>query len=136
MKAHAEHRVPLSSRALAILEEARTINDGSELVFPSPARPGKPMSDMTLTTLLRRLKVADRATVHGFRSAFRDWAAECTHAPHAVMELSLAHAVGNAVEAAYARSSLVKRRGELMDQWAAYLDGTGSTVVSMVRPGA
>ena len=123
MKSHAEHRVPLSSRALAILEEARTIDDGSGLVFPSPTRPGKPMSDMTLTALLRRLKVADRATVHGFRSAFRDWAAECTHAPHAVMELSLAHAVGNAVEAAYARSDLFDRRRALMDQWAAYLAG-------------
>ena len=133
MKAHAEHRVPLSSRTLAILEEARAINDGSDLVFPSPTRPGKPMSDMTLTALLRRLKVADRATVHGFRSAFRDWAAECTHAPHAVMELSLAHAVGNAVEAAYARSDLFERRRALMDQWAAYLDGDSGTIVPMVR---
>ena len=136
MKGHAEHRVPLSSRALAILEEVRTIDDGSGLVFPSPTRPGKPMSDMTLTALLRRLKVADRATVHGFRSAFRDWAAECTHAPHAVMELSLAHAVGNAVEAAYARSDLFDRRRALMDQWAAYLDGDSGTVVPMVRHGA
>lgn len=136
MKANAEHRVPLSSRALAILEEARAIDDGSGLVFPSPTRPGKPMSDMTLTALLRRLKVADRATVHGFRSAFREWAAECTHAPHAVMELSLAHAVGNAVEAAYARSDLFDRRRALMDQWAAYLAGDAGTVVSMVRRGA
>ena len=136
MKAHAEHRVPLSSRALAILREARMIDDGSGLVFPSPTRPGKPMSDMTLTTLLRRLKVADRATVHGFRSAFRDWAAECTHAPHAVMELSLAHAVGNAVEAAYARSDLFDRRRALMDQWAAYLAGTGGAVMPMVRHGS
>ena len=135
MKSHAEHRVPLSSRALAILEEARTIDDGSGLVFPSPTRPGKPMSDMTLTALLRRLKVADRATVHGFRSAFRDWAAECTHAPHAVMELSLAHAVGNAVEAAYARSDLFDRRRTLMDQWAAYLAGDSGSVVPMVRHG-
>ena len=135
MKAHAEHRVPLSSRTLAILEEARAIDDGRDLVFPSPTRPGKPMSDMTLTALLRRLKVADRATVHGFRSAFRDWAAECTHAPHAVMELSLAHAVGNAVEAAYARSDLFDRRRALMDQWAAYLDGDSGTVVPMVRHG-
>ena len=135
MKAHAEHRVPLSSRALTILKEARAIDDGSNLVFPSPTRPGKPMSDMTLTALLLRLKVADRATVHGFRSAFRDWAAECTHAPHAVMELSLAHAVGNAVEAAYARSDLFDRRRALIDQWAAYLDGDSGTVVPMVRHG-
>ena len=133
MKAHVEHRVPLSPRALAILNEARAIDDGSRLVFPSPARPGKPMSDMTLTTLLRRLKVADRATVHGFRSAFRDWASECTHAPHAVMELSLAHAVGSAVEAAYARSDLFDRRRALMNEWAAYIDGDSGTVVPMVR---
>ena len=133
MKAHVEHRVPLSPRALAILNEARAIDDGSRLVFPSPARPGKPMSDMTLTTLLRRLKVADRATVHGFRSAFRDWASECTHAPHAVMELSLAHAVDSAVEAAYARSDLFDRRRALMNEWAAYIDGDSGTVVPMVR---
>ena len=131
MKSHAEHRVPLSSRTLAILEEARAIDDGSGLVFPSPSRPGKPMSDMTLTALLRRLKVADRATVHGFRSAFRDWAAECTNAPHAVMELSLAHAVGNAVEAAYARSDLFERRRTLMDQWASYLTSADEKVVQL-----
>ena len=133
MKAQAEHRVPLSARSVAILHEARAIDDGSGLVFPSAARPGKPISDMTLTTLLRRLKVADRATVHGFRSAFRDWAAECTHAPHAAMELSLAHAVGKAVEEAYARSDLLDRRRTLMDQWAAYLEGDEARVVQMVR---
>ena len=129
MKAHACHRVPLSARALAILDEARAIADGSDLVFPSPLHPGKPMSDMTLTTVLRRLGVADRATVHGFRSAFRDWAAENTHAPHAVMELSLAHAVGNAVEAAYARSDLFAKRRALLDQWAGYIAGDGGPKV-------
>ena len=131
MKSHAEHRVPLSSRALAILEETRAIDDGSGLVFSSPTRPGKPMSDMTLTALLRRLNVADRATVHGFRSAFRDWASECTHAPHAVMELSLAHAVGSAVEAAYARSDLFDRRRALMQAWADFVTGGTGTVVRL-----
>ena len=133
MKGHACHRVPLSARALAILDEARAIGDGSGLVFPLPLHPGKPMSDMTLTTVLRRLGVADRATVHGFRSAFRDWAAENTHAPHAVMELSLAHIVGNAVEAAYARSDLCAKRRALLDQWAGYIagDGGGPKVVSI-----
>ena len=134
MKAHAEHRVPLAPRTLAILAEARTIDDGSGLVFPSPLRAGKPMSDMTLTKVLRTLGFAERATVHGFRSSFRDWAAECTQAPHAVMELSLAHSVGNAVEAAYARSSLIERRRALMNQWAAYLDEPGGNVVPMARP--
>ena len=80
MKANAEHRVPLCGRALEILEEARAIDDGSGLVFPSPSLPGRPLSDMTLTALLRRIGVADRATVHGFRSSFRDFAAECTNA--------------------------------------------------------
>ena len=133
MKANLEHRVPLCGRALEILEEARAIDDGSGLVFPSPAQPGRPLSDMTLTTVLRRIGVADRATVHGFRSSFRDFAAECTNAKHAVMELSLAHAVGNAVEEAYARSDLLEHRRRLMEQWATYLEGAVGRVVPMVR---
>ena len=133
MKANVEHRVPLSPRATAILAEANSIRDGSDLVFPSPLRPGKPMSDMTLTKLLRDLGFADRTTVHGFRSSFRDWAAECTSAPHAVMELSLAHAVGSAVEAAYARSMLIEKRRALMMQWATYLESDEKSVVPMVR---
>ncbi len=132
MKANMEHRVPLSPRAPEIVEEARAIDDGSGLLFPSPLRHGQPMSDMTLTKVLRGLGVADRATVHGFRSSFRDWAAECTDAPHAVMELSLAHAVGSAVEAAYARSQLLRRRRLLMDRWAAYLKSSGD-VVTLAR---
>ena len=132
MKANVEHRVPLSPRATAILAEASSIRDGSDLVFPSPLRPGKPMSDMTLTKLLRDLGFADRTTVHGFRSSFRDWAAECTSAPHAVMELSLAHVVGSAVEAAYARSTLIEKRRALMVQWATYLEADEERVVPMV----
>ena len=133
MKANVEHRVPLSPRATAILAEASSIRDGSDLVFPSPLRPGKPMSDMTLIKLLRDLGFADRTTVHGFRSSFRDWAAECTSAPHAVMELSLAHAVGSAVEAAYARSTLIEKRRALMVQWATYLEADEERVVPLVR---
>lgn len=79
------------------------------------------MSDMTLTKVLRDTGLADRATVHGFRSSFRDWAAEQTDASHAVMELSLAHTVGTAVEQAYARSDLLARRRNLMQQWADFL---------------
>ena len=121
MKGGVQHRVPLSSPALAVLEQASPLRDGSGLVFPSPVRPGQPMSDMTLTKVLRTTGLADRATVHGFRSTFRDWAAECTNAPHAVMELSLAHAVGSSVEQAYARSDLIAKRRELMVQWAAFV---------------
>ena len=133
MKANVEHRVPLSPRVAAILAEASSIRDGSDLVFPSPLRPGKPMSDMTLTKLLRDLGFADRTTVHGFRSSFRDWAAECTSAPHAVMELSLAHVVGSAVEAAYARSTLIEKRRGLLEQWATYLETGEERVVTLVR---
>ena len=122
MKAGAEHRQPLSDAALAVLEQARELHDGSGLIFPSPMRRGKPLSDMALTKLLRDNGLAERTTVHGFRSAFRDWAAEATEADHAVMELALAHQVGSAVERAYARSDLRERRRELMATWAAFLE--------------
>ena len=121
MKAGIEHRVPLSDAALKVLERVRSLRDDSDLIFPSPARPRRPMSDMTLTKVLRDTGLADRGTVHGFRSSFRDWAAEQTDAPHAVMELSLAHTVGTAVEQAYARSDLLARRRKLMQRWADFL---------------
>ena len=120
MKGGVQHRVPLSGPALEVLKQAGQLRDDSELVFPSPVRPGHPMSDMTLTKVLRATGLAERATVHGFRSTFRDWAAECTNAPHAVMELSLAHAVGSSVEQAYARSDLIAKRRILMEQWAEF----------------
>ncbi len=120
MKSGAPHRVPLSDDALATLAAVASIRDDSGLVFPSPARPGLPMSDMTLTKLLRDTGLAERTTVHGFRSAFRDWAAERTNAPHAVMELALSHTVGSAVEQAYARSDLLEKRRDLMDRWARF----------------
>ncbi len=117
MKAGREHRVPLSRRALDILEEARSLDDGPGLIFPG--RWGRPLSDMTFTALLRRLNIP--CVPHGFRSSFRDWAAEQTDAPHAVMEAALAHVVGNSTEAAYFRSDLFERRRTLMIQWADYL---------------
>lgn len=123
MKAGVEHRVPLSRAALQVLERGRLRRDASGLVFPSPRKPGRPLSDMTLTKLLRDTGLADRATVHGFRSSFRDWAGECSDAPHAAMELSLAHAVGSAVERAYARSDLLAKRRVLMEQWATFATG-------------
>lgn len=128
-----EHRVPLSDAAVAVLEQARDLREkGSDLVFPSP-RGGKPLSDMTLTKVLRTCGLADRATVHGFRASFRTWASEKTNAEHAVMEMALAHKVGNAVEQAYARSDLFDKRRVLMDQWAGYLTGYGAKVVKLRR---
>ena len=130
MKSSAEHRVPLSDAALEVLERARPLSYGEGLIFPSSVKHGQPMSDMTLTQVLRKTGLAERATVHGFRSAFRDWAAECTSAPHAVMELSLAHAVGSSVEQACARSDLIDKRRALMQTWADFLTGDASDEVS------
>ena len=131
MKGGAEHRVPLSEAATAALEAVRSLRGPSDLVFPSPQRPGRPLSDMTLTKVLRDTGLAGRATVHGFRTAFRTWASEKTNADHAVMELCLAHHVGTAVERAYARSDLLAKRRRLMDQWAAFVTGGSAKVVRL-----
>ena len=120
MKANREHRVPLSCRAAEILQTARMLRNGGKLVFPSPR--GKPLSDMTLSKLLKEQGV--QAVPHGFRSSFRDWAAEETNHPREVVEAALAHQVKDKVEAAYARSTLFERRRRLMADWGAYLAGT------------
>ena len=120
MKAGKLHRVPLSRRALEVLRDARTSSNGYALVFPGP-RSGSLLSDVTFTRMLWRLGLD--FVPHGLRSSFRDWAAEQTDAPHAVMETALAHTVGNATEAAYARSDLFDLRRNLMEEWGAYLDG-------------
>jgi integrase len=123
MKAAREHRVPLSPRALRIvtdLEDSRT----SDFVF-SGEKAGRPLSGMSLEMVLRRMKV-EGATVHGFRSSFRDWAAECTNFPNEVCEAALAHVIGNKAEAAYRRGDLFDKRRKLMDAWAAYC-GTPKT---------
>ena len=122
MKTPRPHRVPLSSHALAVLRKARTLSggDGIDIVFPGP-RSGRALSDATFSRRLQELKLD--FVPHGMRSTFRDWAAEQTDAPHAVMETALAHTVGNATEAAYARSDLFELRRGLMDKWGAYLEG-------------
>ncbi len=121
MKAGAEHRVPLSDQALKVLKLAHQLEDGFGLCFPSPQRPGRMLSDMTLTKTLRSTGLADRTTVHGFRSSFRTWTMERTDAPWAVGEAALAHQLGGSVEQAYARSDLFDRRRTLMQQWADFL---------------
>ena len=120
MKAGKLHRVPLSRRALEVLREARSFGEGNGVVFPAP-RSGRILSDMAFTQMLRRLGLD--FVPHGLRSSFRDWAAEQTDAPHAAMETALAHTVGNATEAAYARSDLFDLRRGLMEKWGAYLEG-------------
>jgi integrase len=124
MKAGREHRVPLSSQALAVLEKVRAIRVGraGELVFPGRTS-GQPMSDMTLTKALRDAGYSE-PTVHGFRSAFRDWAAEQTAMPGDVVEAALAHMVSDKVEAAYKRTKFLEKRRELMTTWGSYLTAT------------
>ena len=123
MKAAREHRVPLSGRAIEDLRAAAELNGGGGLIFPSPVT-GGPLSNNTHRQMLADLGIA--AVPHGFRSSFRDWAAERTDASHAVMEASLAHVVANSTEAAYFRSDLFEKRRTLMDQWAEYLLGPGA----------
>ena len=120
MKTNREHRVPLSTQALAVLGEANAWADGSELVFSSTRR--RPLDRAALSRMLRQLGIG--AVPHGFRSSFRDWAAECTDTPREVCELALAHVNTNRIEAAYRRTDLFERRRVLMEQWAAFLAST------------
>ena len=126
MKTGVQHVVPLTGAALQVLDAVAAIHDGSDLVFPSPARPGQPLSDNTLSKLLRDLGID--AVPHGFRAAFRTWAEEETDAPHAVMERALAHAVAAEVERAYARGELIAKRRKLMEQWASHVGGGDAEV--------
>ena len=118
MKASRPHRVPLSGAALAILETARPISDGTGLVFPSTT--GRPLSDATLGKLMRDRGID--AVPHGFRSSFRDWCGESGIARE-VAEACLAHVVRDKAEAAYARTDYLDRRRGVMETWAAYLAG-------------
>lgn len=118
MKTKRAHRVPLSPRALAILEEARPFRRDDDLVFPG-TKDGKPLSDMTLSKLTKELKIA--AVPHGFRSSFRDWAGETTHHGREVIEFALAHVIKDKAEAAYARGDLFNKRRVLMNDWADYI---------------
>ena len=122
MKSGREHRVPISIQAVAVLKEAADLMDGSGLVFPGL---NGPLSDMTLTKLLRDNGLADRATVHGFRTSFKTWCMETTDTPWAVGEAALAHTLGNSTEQAYARTDLFERRRDLMEQWVDLTLGIG-----------
>lgn len=118
MKAKKEHRVPLSSQALALLAKLPRSTE-TDLLFPG--RKGV-LSDMSLTAVMRRLQLT--AVPHGFRSTFRDWAAERTNYPRDLAEMALAHAIENAVEAAYRRGDMLAKRAAMMQAWADFLDQT------------
>lgn len=126
MKARRPHRVPLSPRAVEIVREIQDLGLSDVWGFPSVAkRHGKesrPLSNMSMTAVLKRMKL-EGVTVHGFRSSFRDWAAEETHFPREIAEAALAHVVGDATERAYRRGDALAKRRELMEAWSKYLAG-------------
>jgi integrase len=129
MKAGIEHRVPLSPRGVKILERAKALADGGSFVFPG-RRPRKPLSNMVFLMALRRMGQS-AVTAHGFRSTFRDWAAERTNTPRAVCEAALAHTLRDKTEAAYFRSDLFDLRRKLMDAWAKFATSKPADVVQI-----
>jgi integrase len=118
MKARKEHRVPLSDAALAIIDAAPQ----GEYLFPGPRR--KPLSEMAVRLLFDRLGIRGKITRHGFRSSFRDWGAETTEYPNELLEMALAHTVGNKVEAAYRRGDQLQKRHALMADWERFCNSS------------
>jgi integrase len=115
MKAGREHRVPLSPRAVVILRKLENLKTGA-FVFPGQTR-DKPLSNMAMEMVLSRMKVDD-ATVHGFRSSFRDWAGNVSSFPREIVETALSHVIGDKAEQAYRRSDALDKRRKLMEAWA------------------
>jgi integrase len=130
MKAGREHRVPLPPRCIELLAKAKVLAAGSECVFPGRSN-DKPMSNMVLLMIVRRL--ASDCTVHGFRSAFRDWASERTNFAREICEAALAHIVKDKTEAAYRRGDLFDRRRELMAAWAGFVAADDATIIPLRR---
>lgn len=117
-----DHRVPLTPQMLAVLEQLKPFRRQCGYLFPRQHE-GQPISDMSLTNALKNMGWYERTTVHGLRSAYRDWAAEETSFPFELCEQVLAHKVGNAVSRAYQRGDQLERRRELMEAWNLYCDG-------------
>ena len=124
MKAGREHRVPLSARPVSILKQSAK-HEAGDFVFPSQAR-SRPLSNMAMEMMLRRMKI-ENATVHGFRSNFRDWAGNVSSIPREVTETALAHVIGDKAEQAYRRSDALDKRRKLMEAWAAYCEPKASS---------
>lgn len=134
IKGGKEHRVPLSAPAVATLNRLAQSRHkdapADEFVFPG-GRKGKGLSNAAMSAVLERMKLHD-ITVHGFRSSFRDWAAECTHYPNEVCEMALAHVVSDKVEAAYRRGDLFEKRRELANAWAAFCNSSHTSSAQVV----
>jgi integrase len=131
MKSGKSHRVPLSARAAEIVTKLAGVKTGRH-VFPGQ-KAGKPLSNMAMATLLRRME-RKSITTHGFRSAFRDWCGNETHFPREIAEAALAHAVGDSVEQAYRRSDALEKRRSLMAAWAQFCEPKASD--NVVKLGA
>lgn len=122
MKGKREHTVPLTDAALNILRPLHALRT-SQYVFAG-MKPNKPLSDMTMAKMMRRMGISkDVATVHGFRSSFRDYAGDKTNTPREVAEAALAHTVGSAVERSYRRGDALEKRRRLMQQWSGFCEG-------------
>ncbi|MDR6955904.1 integrase [Ancylobacter sp. 3268] len=121
MKAGRIHRVPLSNRCLEILTTVEPLRTSGDFVFPGH-KTGRPFSNMAMAVLLHRRMDREGVTVHGFRSAFRDWAGEATNFPRELAEAALAHVFGNEVERAYRRGDALERRRKLMEAWANFIN--------------
>ena len=129
MKAGREHRIPLSKRALEVFGRAAELRrEGCDLVFPGQKR-NSSLSDMTLTKVLRDMDSA--CTAHGFRSSFRDWAAENTQFPDSVCEAALAHKVADKTVAAYRRTDFFEKRRELMEAWSNFIGGSSPDIIRL-----
>lgn len=131
MKAGREHRVPLSPRAFAIVKEMASAHDG-DFLFQGQRR-NKPLSNMAMDMMLRRMKQND-VTVHGFRSSFRDWAGNLSNFPRELAETALAHVIGDKAEQAYRRSDALEKRRKLMEAWASYCEPRSAGRVVPIRP--
>jgi integrase len=123
MKSRREHRVPLSPRAIELLSGLYREDGNSHVFIGARTRAG--LGNMAMPDVLQQMKQSD-VTVHGFRSTFRDWAAESTAHPNHVVEQALAHTISNAVEAAYRRGDLFEKRRHLMNDWAAFCERPGA----------
>ena len=131
MKMNSPHNIPLSDGAMAVLKKAQDLRNDNPLIFPSPLSNRPLSSNALLHALQKRLKID--ATIHGMRSAFKDWVAETTNYPNEVSEMALAHSISNQTEAAYRRGELLGKRRSMMQDWSDFVQGTEEKVLTLVR---
>ena len=132
MKAHREHHVPLSDRSILILQEMFKIKSDSGLIFPSEVNNHKPLSNNTMLFAIQK-NMNLKATIHGMRASFKNWASETTNFPNEVSEMALAHSIHNKVEAAYRRGNLLEKRRLLMQCWSDYLNKAKPEIIKLYQ---